>query len=248
MPKIYLRAEGSELDADTLNVARSIITAASALPLTTSSPFDGTSLSTAADSVPASEAFASASTYLTTSSSPSSSVEYYTVASPTTTLSTKFPAQMLSDSTPEKTEEHIGHRNYIGVIIVAVVVAVGLLLWFLFGRSSRNLRRFCRRAGRAPNVDTDGSKSRPHSVMLTPAAAASTISSEPSSPITPVDPKSASRLKLLGGKEEGKLSPYGTPDGSRPGSEVDVEKAAESKADASRSQVSSFPWPVSLSP
>lgn len=143
-----------------------------------------------------------------------------------------FSPQMLSDASPEQTEAQIGHRNYIGIVVTAVLVAVGLLLWLFFSRSSRGIRRFCRRGGRGRSPST---AVRPQSVTLTPAPPS--IMSGPPSPTTPMDPKRASTVKLLGlgSSSSGNLSPYATSEAGRSESVFDVEKGNTSETEHSTS-------------
>ncbi|EIM92908.1 uncharacterized protein STEHIDRAFT_152205 [Stereum hirsutum FP-91666 SS1] len=151
------------------------------------------------------------------------------------TISPSVPSlspEMLSDASPQQTEARVGHRNYIGIIITAVLVAVALLLWLFFSRSSRGIRRFCRRGGRRRSPST---AVRPQSVTLTPAPPS--IMSGPPSPTTPMDPKGASTVKLLGlgSSSSGNLSPYATSDGGRSESVLDVEKGNTSEMEHSTS-------------
>lgn len=137
-----------------------------------------------------------------------------------------FSPQMLSDASPEQTEKQIGQRNYIGIVVIAVLMAVALLLWLFFARSSRGIRRFCRRERQPPS--TAGAS--PQVVTLTPAAPS--LLSEPPSPTTPMDPKGASSVRLFGlGSDSGKLSPYATSDGGGSESVLDVEKGQTSETE-----------------
>lgn len=63
-----------------------------------------------------------------------------------------------STATSATPAPRLAHRNLVGVLIIAALLALGLILWLCFGKWSKPIRRFLRGESRRRNDNGNGNK------------------------------------------------------------------------------------------